>query len=126
MPEFTKRVEEGEPSGVLEVFTPTAVLRATKKGNTWHVEGNGGDVVSALLCNGWDKVQEASAAPKRAAQPSQPATPAAAPASAPSDEPAASDALDLLDNSVKVIEKLLRTGDQDHAAAYGPPTCDDC
>ena len=116
MPLFTKKVEEGDPSGVLEVFTPTAVLKAKRNGNQWAVEAGGGDVVSALRCNGWHQAQDGVKAPKAARRSSPAPAPARAPTSAASEQPAASDALDLLDNSVKVIEKLLRSGDYDDDA----------
>jgi hypothetical protein len=113
MPLFRKKVEEGDPSGVLEVFTPTSVLKAKREGSQWAVEAVGGDVVSALRCNGWHQAAEGVKAPKPPRRSSPAAAPDSATTSAAAEQYAGADALDLLDNSVKVIEKLLRCGDYD-------------
>ena len=117
MPFYVKSVQGGDPSNNMEVYTPVSVLKAKRVGKEWVVFGEGRDVIAALSADSWGKPsvlrqEELSAALGGKAAP--------APAPKPAAKEEAGDAdMDLLDNSVKVIEKLLRSGDyDDHLQAY--------
>lgn len=121
MPYFVKRIEEGDPSGVLEVFLPMAVMKATRNSGHWCICTKRSGVISALIDNGWRKAglplqaklggAESSPAPKAVAPAAKPVVKKAKP-QAKSKAPATD--LSLLDSSVKVIEKLIRTGTYDN------------
>jgi hypothetical protein len=136
MPFYVKRVEEGDPSGVLEVFLPTAVLKARRNNGQWYVETNHTGAVNALRDNGWRKANDkrqaqlqgpqSSPKPKAAAPKAKPPVKKAQPKPKPKPKAKPKAAtppveLSLLDSSVKVIEKLLRSGDYD---AYLQPLLD--
>lgn len=115
MPYYVKAVQGGDPSNNMEVYTPVSVLKAKRVGKEWVVFGEGRDVIAALSADSWGKPsivrqEELAAAMGWKAAP--------APKPAAKEEEGGAD-MDLLDNSVKVIEKLLRSGDyDDHLQAY--------
>jgi len=115
MPFYVKPVQGGDPSNNLEVYTPVSVLKAKRFGKEWVVFGEGRDVIAALSADSWGKPsvlrqEELAAAMGGGAAPAAKPKPVA--------EESGAD-MDLLDNSVKVIEKLIRSGDyDDHLQAY--------
>ena len=138
MPFYVRRIEEGDPSGILKVFLPTAVLKAKRNNGQWYVEANYSGVVNALCENGWHKANDkrqaqlqgpqSSPKPKATAPKAKPPVKKAQPKPTTKPKPKAKPKaatppveLNLLDSSVKVIEKLLRTGDYD---AYLQPLLD--
>jgi len=115
MPYYIKPVQGGDPSNNLEVYTPVSVLKAKRLGKEWVVFGEGRDVIAALSADSWGKPsvlrqEELASALGKGAAPAAKPKPAAKKSGAD---------MDLLDNSVKVIEKLLRSGDyDDHLNAF--------